>query len=355
MQTGRQVYRGLAGLLIVSDDEDASLGLPSGAEELLWVLQDRRFDAQNQFVYSTAMMDMETGFLGDRVLVSGQERPVFSLATRAYRVRVLNGSNARIYKLGWSDSTPIVVLGVDGGLLERPRSQAHVTLAPGQRLDLWLDLSQRPVGATLELRSVAFELADAGMAMGGMGMRMGGDGRIRPLALGAPVSLLTVRVTRKESIPARLPDRLSAFDPTSQPAAGLPDSPDPADVPGDAMDACGPHVRNGRGRRGRNRGRPLHAPVGVRERRRNDGHADGASHSRARPSVSRPQPHRRESGEHAAAMVSWTPAGPTRSWCCRTRPSAFSSHSASIAGLFLYHCHILEHEDMGMMRNYRIT
>ncbi len=100
MKTGPQVYRGLAGMLVVSDEEDTALGLPSGDQELLWVLQDRRFDAQNQFVYSTAMMDMNTGFLGNRMLVSGQERPVFQLATRAYRVRVLNGSNARIYKLG---------------------------------------------------------------------------------------------------------------------------------------------------------------------------------------------------------------------------------------------------------------
>ncbi len=220
MQTGPQVYKGLAGLFIVTDDEDAALGLPSGEQELSWVLQDRRFDAKNQLVYSTAMMDMETGFLGDRVLVSGQERPVFSLATRAYRVRVLNGSNARIYKLGWSDGTPITVLGVDGGLLERPRSQAFVTLAPAQRLDMWLDLSQRPVGATLELRSAAFAVADAGIVMGGMmGGMMAGASR---LPLGAPVSLLTVRVARKESVTSRLPDRLSTFDRTPQPAAGLP-------------------------------------------------------------------------------------------------------------------------------------
>jgi FtsP/CotA-like multicopper oxidase with cupredoxin domain len=221
MQTGSQVYRGLAGLLIVTDDEEAALGLPSGEQELLWVLQDRRVDAKNQLVYSTAMMDMGTGFLGDRMLVSGQERPVFSLATRAYRVRVLNGSNARIYKLGWGDGTPITVLGGDGGLLERPRSQAFVTLAPAQRLDLWLDLSQRPVGATLELRSSAFALADAGMLMGSMGMGDMAAGASR-LPLGAPVSLLTVRVARKESVTSRLPDRLSTFDRTWQPAAGSP-------------------------------------------------------------------------------------------------------------------------------------
>ncbi len=355
MQTGRQVYRGLAGLLIVSDDEDAALGLPSGAEELLWVLQDRRFDAQNQFVYSTAMMDMETGFLGDRVLVSGQERPVFSLATRAYRVRVLNGSNARIYKLGWSDGTPIIVLGVDGGLLERPRSQNHVTLAPGQRLDLWLDLSQRPMGATLELRSVAFEVADAGMAMGGMGMRMGGMmSGSAPLPLGAPVSLLTVRVTRKESIPARLPDRLSAFDRTLQPPAGLPIRQIPltfqamqwklagrtfemdAAAADETVAARSTHLWefvNAGGMMGMQMAHPIHV------------------HGRQFRVLSRTGGNPANTLRDGLVDAGWTDTVLVLPNETVRVQLTFSDHR----GLFLYHCHILEHEDMGMMRNYRIT
>ena len=101
------MYAGLAGLLIVSDDTEAALGLPSGKEEICCVLQDRVFDASNQLVYSAGMpMEQMSGFLGDRVLVNGQEQPSLALGTRAYRVRLLNGSNSRIYKLAWDDGTP---------------------------------------------------------------------------------------------------------------------------------------------------------------------------------------------------------------------------------------------------------
>jgi len=110
MQTGPQVYKGMAGLLIVSDDEEGALELPEGAQDLTCVLQDRRFDEDNQLLYSTSMMDMEAGFLGDRVLVNGKPRPTWSLATHPYRIRVLNGSNARIYKLAWSDGALMTVL-----------------------------------------------------------------------------------------------------------------------------------------------------------------------------------------------------------------------------------------------------
>lgn len=136
-RTGPQVYGGLAGLLLVSDAEERALNLPSGLEELICVLQDRSFDARNQLTYVPSgmggMMEHAQGFLGDRVLVNGTERPSLALATRAYRLRLLNGSNARIYKLAWSDGTPLTVIGTDGGLLQRPIEQPYLTLAPGQR------------------------------------------------------------------------------------------------------------------------------------------------------------------------------------------------------------------------------
>jgi FtsP/CotA-like multicopper oxidase with cupredoxin domain len=352
MQTGPQVYKGLAGLLIVTDDEDTALGLPSGEQELSWVLQDRRFDAKNQLVYSTAMMDMETGFLGDRVLVSGQERPVFSLATRAYRVRVLNGSNARIYKLGWSDGTPITVLGVDGGLLERPRSQAFVTLAPAQRLDLWLDLSQRAVGTTLELQSAAFAVADAGIVMGGM---MGGMmGRASRLPLGAPMSLLTVRVASKEAMPARLPDRLSRFDRAPQQATGLPVRQIPLAFRAMQWTMAGRQFEmdavareetvapgsthlwefvNAGGPMGMQMAHPIHI------------------HGRQFRIVSRSGGNPANTLREGLVDDGWTDTVLVLPNETVRAQITFGRHP----GLFLYHCHILEHEDMGMMRNFRIT
>jgi FtsP/CotA-like multicopper oxidase with cupredoxin domain len=169
MRTGAQAYQGLAGVIVVSDPEDDALGLPSGDDALVLVLQDRRFDAKNQLVYANGgamaggmgrgggrgmgggmgggmgqMMETMNGWLGDRLFVSGASRPVRALERRAYRVRLLNGSNARIYKLAWSDGTPFTILGGDGGLLERARTRPFLTLAPGQRADASSSTSAPP-------------------------------------------------------------------------------------------------------------------------------------------------------------------------------------------------------------------
>ena len=88
------------------------------------------------------------GFQGDHILVNGRPDYAIDVASRAYRLRILNGSNSRIYKLAWDDGSPITVIGVDGGLLERPETKPYVMLAPGERLDVWADFSGRSVGST---------------------------------------------------------------------------------------------------------------------------------------------------------------------------------------------------------------
>ncbi|MFP5380287.1 MAG: multicopper oxidase family protein, partial [Vicinamibacteria bacterium] len=131
MRTGPQVYQGMAGLLLVSDPDEEALALPSGSHEILAVLQDRRFDARNQLLYQGSMMEMMNGVLGDRFFVSGRETPSRDVDAAWHRVRLLNGSNARIYSLAWSHDLPMTVIGSDGGLLERPLEQRTLTLAPG--------------------------------------------------------------------------------------------------------------------------------------------------------------------------------------------------------------------------------
>jgi len=347
MQTGPQVYRGLAGLLIVSDEEEGALALPSGAAELTCVLQDRRFDARNQFVYPTGMMDMETGVLGDRVLVNGQVRPTWAVATQAYRLRVLNGSNARIYKLGWSDGTPITILGSQGGLLERPMTQPFVTIAPGQRVDVWLDLSRRTIGTSVELRSVPFAAADVTMAMGMMG---GGGG----LPQGAAISLLTLRVGSQSTSAARLPERLSTFDRSWQAATGVPVRRIPlaaqmmnwtidgrsfemdAVAAGETVTAGSTHhweFVNAGGPMGMQMAHPIHL------------------HGRQFRVVSRTGGNPANSVRDGLIDAGWTDTVLVLPHETVRVQVTFSGHT----GLFLYHCHILEHEDMGMMRNFRIT
>ncbi|MGR8951411.1 MAG: multicopper oxidase family protein [Gammaproteobacteria bacterium] len=224
--TAKQVYHGLASALFVHDDEETALGLPSGDYEIPIVIQDRRFDDQNQLVYIAGMHGMHDrmmGYYGDRILVNGRPDFAIDVDTRAYRLRFLNGSTARIYKLGWDDGTPLTVLGVDGGLLEAPENKPYVMLAPGERLDVWVDFSGRAVGSQLVMRSLPFsgvlpkmaERMQRGMRGRGGGHQMGMmGGMMHELALpvGSDYPIFTARVKRKVSDSPSLPKQLSKIN-----------------------------------------------------------------------------------------------------------------------------------------------
>ena len=154
--TAEQVYKGLAGLITVTDKEEQALALPSGEYDLPLVIQDRIFNEKNQLQYIHRMPDRMLGFLGDTILVNGKPDVEFRVKTRAYRFRALNGSNSRIYKLGWDDGTPLTAIGTDACLLEKPETRPYIMLAPGERVDLWLDFSGRKVGSKLVMYSLPY-------------------------------------------------------------------------------------------------------------------------------------------------------------------------------------------------------
>lgn len=243
-QTGPQVYQGLAGLFLVSDDEETAAGLPAAAYDLPLVIQDRTFDGNNQFVYlSDGMMDQMMGFLGQDILVNGQPNFTLPVATRTYRLRLLNGSNSRVYKLAWSDGTPLTVIATDGGLLEKPVQRDYVTLGPAERVELWADFRDYQVGTELQMESLAFSGVEAGemMGIGGMehdmggmehdmgsmgqgmmdgmehdmsGMEQGtmGDRMNNSLPNGAPFPVFTVRVERQGTETLSLPEQLATIE-----------------------------------------------------------------------------------------------------------------------------------------------
>ena len=200
--TGKQVYFGLAGAIIVNDDEEAKLDLPSGEFEIPLVIQDKQFDRDNQFIYSPMMHSKMTGFVGDKILINGHPNFSLDVASRAYRLRVVNASTSRIYKLAWDDQMPVTVIGVDGGLLEQPEVKSYVMLAPGERLDIWADFSGRNEGTQLTLKSLPFAGVLPKM---GMGMHSG------MIPVGSEYPLCTIRVTKKVSETHKLPMQLSKF------------------------------------------------------------------------------------------------------------------------------------------------
>ena len=204
-RTARQVYNGLAGLFVVSDDEEAAAGLPAGNHDIPLVIQDRIIDANNQFVYQTGSgqsggMMGNDGFLSDRILVNGRPDFTMDVARRAYRLRLLNGSNSRVYKLAWEDGTPLTVIGTDGGLLEQAVQRNYVMLAPGERVELWADFSGRESGAIVQLRSLQFSGAEMGMGGG------------QSLPNGAPFTVMIVRVVGRTSELSLPPTRLSTIN-----------------------------------------------------------------------------------------------------------------------------------------------
>ena len=198
--TAPQVYYGLAGLFIVSDDEEAALGLPAGEYDLPLVIQDRTFDSQNQMIYlANGMMDQMIGFLGDTIMVNGAPNARLDVKASAYRLRLLNGSNSRIYKLAWQDGTPLTVIATDGGLLEAPVTRDTITLAPGERVELWADFSRR-IGSEMRLVSLPFSGFDNGGGMMGGGFN---------LPNGTPFDILNLKVGEKGADVLPLPARLS--------------------------------------------------------------------------------------------------------------------------------------------------
>lgn len=224
--TAEQVYKGLAGIINVTDEEEQTLDLPRGEYDLPFVIQDRTFNAQNQLQYLHGMHGKMTGFLGDTILVNGLPDAQFSVKTRAYRFRAVNGSNSRIYKLGWDDGTPLTAIGTDAALLEKPETRPYLMLAPGERIDLWLDFSGRPVGSQLVMYSLPYagamppkieeqrlgKKSSGGMGMGmgmggGMGM-MGGGG----LGQGDKFPIAIFNITEKVSDSPALPKKLVSFE-----------------------------------------------------------------------------------------------------------------------------------------------
>lgn len=170
--TGEQVYYGLAGLLIVRDAAEAASGLPSGEQELPLVIQDRRLGDDNQLVFMRSMMDRMNGVLGDTILVNGRPDASFNVAPRPYRLRIANISNARIYKLAWSDDRPMQVVATDGGLLPAsvgPQTRPYIVLAPFERIEILEDFGARRGGTEATLMSRKFSSASMGGMMGGRG------------------------------------------------------------------------------------------------------------------------------------------------------------------------------------------
>ena len=151
--TGEHVYRGLAGLFIIEDEVSDSLALPQnyGADDIPLVIQDRRFYEDQSFAYVRSMHDIIHGVLGNFLLVNGMLKPYVEVPRGIIRLRVLNGSNSSIYRLYFSDDQRFHAIASDGGFLEEPIELQELILSAGERAEILIDSGSYTSGDRIRL------------------------------------------------------------------------------------------------------------------------------------------------------------------------------------------------------------
>ncbi|MEJ7932610.1 multicopper oxidase domain-containing protein [Ramlibacter sp. AN1015] len=367
-RTGHQVYHGLAGLLLVSDEEEAALRLPRGDQDMPLVIQDRTFDDDNQLVYPAAgngmgtgmmsrrgggrgmgsMMASMMGVLGDRILVNGRQVQALDVDRRACRLRLLNGSNTRTYKLAWNDGSPLTVIGTDGGLLAAPAHRKFVVLGPAERADIWTDFASWKEGESPSLQSLPFE---GGMTMGG-----------GPLPDGSQFPVLQFRIVGSGPVEsARLPDRLAELPPVQASVAINAEHPKVFDLtmgmmvwgingrPFEMLQATAQEtVKLG-----------THEVWEFRNEGRNSMMGMVMAHSMHIHGLQFRVIGREIADRFAAAYRTVQPGLMDEGWKDTVLVMPGERVRVLVGfedypGLFLYHCHMLEHEDSGLMRNYLV-
>ena len=150
--TRLNVMMGLAGFYLLFDPAEASLNLPSGEFEIGLAIQDRSFHNDGSLKYPAMWMDH---FFGDVVLVNGKVWPYLNVKQGKYRFRMLEGSNSRAYTLTLSNGAPFTIIGTEGGLLPAPVVKTEFTMTPGERFDVVIDFAPYPAGTEIILQNSA--------------------------------------------------------------------------------------------------------------------------------------------------------------------------------------------------------
>jgi spore coat protein A len=163
--TGPQVYRGLAGFHLVHDAQEEALPLPKGERDIPLMICDRAFAEDGSFRYPSIDPSLHgepgvtgqfmEGVLGDVILVNGAPWPFLQVTNTRYRLRILNASNARRYRLVLDPPPPegpaFIQIGSDAGLLPRPAGHQEIEIAQAERFDVIVDFSRYPVGTGVTL------------------------------------------------------------------------------------------------------------------------------------------------------------------------------------------------------------
>ncbi len=328
--TAEQVYEGLSGLFIIDDPVSDSLNLPRryGIDDIPLILQERRFDSSGRFSYKPSRPDIMHGYSGNALLVNGAITPTKESPRHPLRLRILNGSNSTILRINAEGLPGFFQVATDGGFLDRPVPLSQVVLSTGERAELVLDLS-RATGDSVTL----WAESNGGQTYKALVIHLSGSSK-QPWQVPSSLSPIA-RIKESEA------DRSRNF--VLQTAMG-----GRMTINGDRIDMhrIDEHVRlgsteiweienrdSGRGRMGRGQG------MGMM----NQPHS---FHIHAVQFLildinGRPPPENLSGWKDTVLL--W-PGDKTR----------FITRFQSYPGVFMYHCHLLEHEDNGMMGQFLI-
>ncbi|MBW8482924.1 multicopper oxidase domain-containing protein [Actinomadura sp. PM05-2] len=324
--TGASVWLGLAGFHLVHDDEEDALPLPKGDRDLPLMIADRSFAADGAFRYPALDRTLRRvpgvtarytdGVRGDVILVNGTPWPVHPVPRLRHRLRLLNASNARAYRLALDPPPPggggLVQIGGDGGLLAAPAAHDAIDVAPAERFDVVVDFARYRPGTRVRLVNR--------LATGPAGQVMAFD-----------VAGTAARPAEDATVPARLSD-VPRHDPARAAVTRsflFQNTPD------------GWHI-NGRGY---DPARPLARPrLGDLEvwRLVSDAHHPVHLHLDHFQVVSR---NGRAPGPYDGGWKDTVDVRPAEAVEIAVRFTRY-------AGRFVFHCHNLEHEDMAMMADF---
>ncbi|WP_262401350.1 multicopper oxidase family protein [Actinomadura sp. CNU-125] len=324
--TGPQVWRGLAGLLLVRDGEEERLPLPHGERDVPLLICDRAFEEDGAFRYPSADPTLlgapgvtdayMEGVEGDVVLVNGAPWPELEVSATRYRLRLVNASNARRYRLRLAPGGPLVQIGSDAGLLGRPREHSSITISPAERFDVIVDFSAYPVGSTVTLENAL------------------GDGATR--------AVMRFRIARKARDDSAIPARLARAEPLTRPAGMVTRT---FDFRRTDADGAAAWTINGAPFRP---GVPLAEPrLGGVEMWRfvSDFHHPVHLH------LAHFQVVARNGRPPAATDAGWKDTVDVRPYEVVDVLARFTGHR----GRYMMHCHNLEHEDMAMMADFEVV
>lgn len=345
-RTAQDVYAGLAGAIHVVDNRDHQRGLPStyGVDDLTLILQDRRLSPDGQLIYANSMMDIMHGMTGETMVINGQVGATAVVPKSIVRLRLVNASNARIFSLFMSDTRHMHLVATDGGYLARPVAIDKLRLGSGERAEILVDFSS---GSQVSLMSES----DPNAGMGGMMGRL--RGMFDDLTRSGRFEVLAFDIDeRLEALVDRIPDAISE-EPTNLQETEI------ANTRRFSLDmGMGSEMMSGSGMMGRFaiNGRAFDMAT-INERIQlgstekwivetnmlaHPFHVHGVSFQVISENGRGPRPESK--GWKDTVVVD----GETELLIRFTQP-------AGEATPFMYHCHILEHEDGGMMGQFTVN